>query len=119
MAEAVAATSWQFLGWTGTAEMVAPLANMVESALAGGVLPILPGESAVVAASTSADLQVGWVAMMRGEHKVNASHLQRAAIVYVRQSTLVQVREHTESTARQYGWSTRRLGWAGRPAASR
>src|SRR5215207_11063951 len=61
MAEAVAATSWQFLGWTGTAEMVAPLANMVESALAGGVLPILqpPGESAMVAASTNADLQGG------------------------------------------------------------
>jgi hypothetical protein len=51
--------------------------------------------------------------MMRGEHKVNASHLQRAAIVYVRQSTLVQVREHTESTARQYGLvdQAARLGW--------
>jgi DNA invertase Pin-like site-specific DNA recombinase len=51
--------------------------------------------------------------MMRGEHKVSASHLQRTAIVYVRQSTLVQVREHTESTARQYGLvdQAARLGW--------
>ena len=40
--------------------------------------------------------------MIRGESKVTSSHLERAAIVYVRQSTLVQVREHTESTLRQY-----------------
>src|SRR6266542_3916235 len=58
--------------------------------------------------------RAGWVAMMRGEHKVHALHLERAAIVYVRQSTLVQVREHTESTARQYGLSAVavELGWA-------
>jgi DNA invertase Pin-like site-specific DNA recombinase len=51
--------------------------------------------------------------MMRGEQKVTASHRQRTAIVYVRQSTLVQVREHTESTARQYGLAEEaaRLGW--------
>src|SRR6266545_3772194 len=57
--------------------------------------------------------RAGWVAMMRGEHKVHALHLERAAIVYVRQSTLVQVREHTESTARQYGLvdQAARLGW--------
>jgi DNA invertase Pin-like site-specific DNA recombinase len=54
--------------------------------------------------------------MMRGEQKVTASHRQRKAIVYIRQSTLVQVREHTESTARQYGLAAEaaRLGW---PAA--
>jgi DNA invertase Pin-like site-specific DNA recombinase len=54
--------------------------------------------------------------MMRGEQKVTASHRARAAIVYIRQSTLVQVREHTESTARQYGLAQEaaRLGW---PAA--
>ena len=40
---------------------------------------------------------------MRGEPKVTSSHLQRTAICYIRQSSLVQVREHTESTARQYG----------------
>jgi DNA invertase Pin-like site-specific DNA recombinase len=51
--------------------------------------------------------------MMHGEQKVTASHRQRTAIVYIRQSTLVQVREHTESTARQYGLATEaaRLGW--------
>jgi DNA invertase Pin-like site-specific DNA recombinase len=56
------------------------------------------------------------VVMMRGEQKVTASHRQRTAIVYIRQSTLVQVREHTESTARQYGLAgeAARLGW---PAA--
>ncbi len=52
--------------------------------------------------------------MIRGEQKVTASHLERAAIVYVRQSTLVQVREHTESTLRQYDLAGQaaRLGWA-------
>jgi len=51
--------------------------------------------------------------VIRGEQKVTAPHLERAAIVYVRQSTLMQVREHTESTARQYGLAemAARLGW--------
>ena len=51
--------------------------------------------------------------MIRGEQKVTRSHLERTAIVYVRQSTLMQVREHTESTARQYGLAelAARLGW--------
>jgi DNA invertase Pin-like site-specific DNA recombinase len=55
--------------------------------------------------------------MMRGEPKITPSHRERAAIVYVRQSSLMQVREHTESTARQYGLAelATRLGW---PAAS-
>ena len=54
--------------------------------------------------------------MMRGEHKVGASHRQRTAVVYIRQSTLVQVRDHTESTTRQYELASEaaRLGW---PAA--
>ena len=52
--------------------------------------------------------------MIRGEQKVTRSHLERTATVYVRQSTLMQVREHTESTARQYGLAelAARLGWA-------
>jgi excisionase family DNA binding protein len=51
--------------------------------------------------------------VIRGEQKVTGSHLERAAIVYVRQSTLVQVREHTESTLRQYDLAAQaaRLGW--------
>ncbi len=53
--------------------------------------------------------------MIRGEQKVTRAHLDRAAVVYVRQSTLVQVREHTESTLRQYDLAGQaaRLGWPG------
>jgi DNA invertase Pin-like site-specific DNA recombinase len=53
--------------------------------------------------------------MIRGESKVTRAHRDRAAIVYVRQSTLMQVREHTESTMRQYDLAAAaaRLGWAG------
>jgi DNA invertase Pin-like site-specific DNA recombinase len=48
--------------------------------------------------------------------KIRRSHLDRAAIVYVRQSSLAQVRENTESTARQYALADEavRLGWAHR-----
>jgi DNA invertase Pin-like site-specific DNA recombinase len=47
------------------------------------------------------------------ELKVTASHLRRAAVVYVRQSTLAQVDRNRESTARQYDLVTRaaELGW--------
>jgi DNA invertase Pin-like site-specific DNA recombinase len=53
--------------------------------------------------------------VIRGEQKVTRAHLERTAIVYVRQSTLVQVREHTESTLRQYDLAAHaaRLGWPG------
>jgi DNA invertase Pin-like site-specific DNA recombinase len=46
-------------------------------------------------------------------HKVTAEHLQRQAMLYVRQSTLHQVLENTESTARQYALRERAiaLGW--------
>ncbi len=49
--------------------------------------------------------------------KITDGHLQRLAIVYVRQSTQQQVLEHRESTARQYALADRAvaLGW---PAAS-
>src|SRR5687768_4094378 len=45
--------------------------------------------------------------------KVKAWHLDRAAVVYVRQSTPQQVLEHQESTARQYALVDRAvaLGW--------
>jgi DNA invertase Pin-like site-specific DNA recombinase len=48
--------------------------------------------------------------------KVSASHLARNAYLYVRQSTLKQVLNNTESTARQYALRQRAaaLGW---PAA--
>ncbi len=47
------------------------------------------------------------------EGKVTASHLRRAAMVYVRQSTLAQVDRNRESTARQYDLAGRAvaLGW--------
>ena len=46
--------------------------------------------------------------------KVGAAHLRRAAWVYVRQSTMTQVREHTESLGRQYELADKAqaLGWA-------
>ena len=52
---------------------------------------------------------------MRAEthQKVSASHLKREAYLYVRQSTLRQVLENTESTTRQYALRERAvaLGW--------
>jgi DNA invertase Pin-like site-specific DNA recombinase len=50
---------------------------------------------------------------VNGEARITASHRSRVAMIYVRQSTMVQVRDHTESTARQYGLTEEavRLGW--------
>jgi hypothetical protein len=46
--------------------------------------------------------------MTDGAHqKVNAGHLKRAAYLYVRQSTLRQVFENTESTKHQTSLWTR------------
>ena len=49
------------------------------------------------------------------EWKVTASHRSRAAAIYVRQSTMVQVERNRESTARQYDLVSRArgLGWPG------
>jgi DNA invertase Pin-like site-specific DNA recombinase len=51
---------------------------------------------------------------MTAAGKITATHLERSAVVYVRQSTIAQVREHTESTARQYALAQEaaRLGWS-------
>jgi DNA invertase Pin-like site-specific DNA recombinase len=51
--------------------------------------------------------------MTESHSKVNAEHLRRDAFLYVRQSTLRQVFENTESTKRQYALSDRAvaLGW--------
>ena len=45
--------------------------------------------------------------------KIHAEHLNRQAVIYVRQSTLFQVRENRGSTARQYDLvqRARELGW--------
>jgi DNA invertase Pin-like site-specific DNA recombinase len=50
---------------------------------------------------------------MNGSHKIASQHLTRPAIVYVRQSTLDQVRHHHESRRRQYQLAERArgLGW--------
>lgn len=46
--------------------------------------------------------------------KIRLEHLDRLAFIYVRQSTVIQVRENTASTARQYDLvqRARDLGWA-------
>jgi DNA invertase Pin-like site-specific DNA recombinase len=50
---------------------------------------------------------------MNAQSKVTADHLRRAAYLYIRQSTLRQVMENTESTQRQYALQHRAvcLGW--------
>ena len=47
------------------------------------------------------------------EPKVTAAHLRRAAVVYVRQSTVAQLSRNRESTTRQYDLVARavELGW--------
>jgi DNA invertase Pin-like site-specific DNA recombinase len=47
------------------------------------------------------------------QQKIKAEHLRRCAYLYVRQSTLKQVFENTESTKRQYALRERAhgLGW--------
>jgi len=39
--------------------------------------------------------------------KISAKHLERAAYVYIRQSTLQQVRQNLESSRRQYALQER------------
>jgi DNA invertase Pin-like site-specific DNA recombinase len=52
--------------------------------------------------------------IQRTSPKIRPDHLDRPAFVYVRQSTLFQVRENTASTARQYDLAqrARELGWS-------
>ncbi len=50
---------------------------------------------------------------MSGPSQITSHHRERLAVVYIRQSTLAQVREHAESTSRQYALAEEalRLGW--------
>jgi len=50
---------------------------------------------------------------MNDASKVNPTHIQRAALVYIRQSTPTQVEHNRESTARQYALleNACQLGW--------
>lgn len=51
---------------------------------------------------------------MNGEHKVQPAHRERPALVYVRQSSMKQVRCNLESQRVQYGLAerARQLGWS-------
>jgi hypothetical protein len=51
---------------------------------------------------------------VNGEHKITSLHRDRAAIIYLRQSSVAQVRDHAESTRSQYGLADTAagLGWA-------
>ena len=51
---------------------------------------------------------------MNGSGKITSAHRDRLAVIYLRQSSMAQVREHAESTMRQYGLAEEavRLGWA-------
>jgi len=46
--------------------------------------------------------------------KIRPDHLDRQALIYIRQSTMMQVRDHTGSTTRQYDLTGRALalGWS-------
>jgi DNA invertase Pin-like site-specific DNA recombinase len=75
------------------------------------------------------------VTSLLSKQKIGPEHLDRLAMIYVRQSTLAQVRKRTASTARQYdliqraldlGWSSERIvvidedqGQSGASAANR
>ena len=50
---------------------------------------------------------------MRGTKKISSGHKDWVALIYVRQSSMAQVRDHTESTDRQYALVDEvvRLGW--------
>ncbi len=50
---------------------------------------------------------------LRNHTKLRADHFTRPALIYIRQSTLMQIRENTASTARQYQLAKRvqELGW--------
>jgi DNA invertase Pin-like site-specific DNA recombinase len=50
---------------------------------------------------------------MNGEQKICSRHRQRLALIYLRQSSMAQVRENTESTMRQYALADAavELGW--------
>jgi DNA invertase Pin-like site-specific DNA recombinase len=70
----------------------------------------------ITARDTSARLKPATTIVSSGtlrSDKITDEHLQRHAIVYVRQSTQHQVLEHRESTARQYALTDRAvvLGW--------
>ena len=106
-----AAGHWDGLPEQARVEVLVLLARMI----ARGV--VADGEPPTGHARQEAgviDLADGPALLISGE-KITASH--RARDAYVRQSTLLQVRVHTESLARQYDLRQRAtaLGWPGAP----
>src|SRR6266568_4489455 len=63
---------------------------------------------------TAAHCGPGLEVAVNGEHKITSSHRDRTALIYLRQSSMAQVRDHTESTRSQYGLAetAAELGWA-------
>ena len=51
--------------------------------------------------------------------KIRPEHLSRLALIYVRPSTLLQVREHSGSTPASMTWSSEQRRWDGSQLASR
>jgi Resolvase, N terminal domain len=100
-----AAGQWLGLPEQARAEVLALLARIIARGVMAGRRA--PGRRAAVT-----DLADGPVLAISGE-KITASHRARHAYVYVRQSTLLQVRANTESLARQYDLRQRAvlLGW--------
>jgi hypothetical protein len=93
-------------------EVDAVLANMVESALTAR--PAAAGdERAASPATTTTSMSARSTSSsaVGVSKKIGRRHLDRVAVVYVRQSTLAQVREHVESTARQYAPTEPISGW--------
>ena len=58
-------------------------------------------------------LEDGFELLTQSSGKIGPSHLERLAVVYVRQSTAQQVLDHQESTRLQYGLlaRARQMGW--------
>ena len=88
----------------------APAVPMVEQLPADAVGAAMTLLATVIAKAAAAS-GARWSAM--SEAKVTAAHLRRAAVVYVRQSTMAQVSRNRESTTRQYDLVARaaELGW--------
>ncbi len=66
------------------------------------------------AMSTTSHRQCGVPQLPPGNGKIHGTHLDRLAVVYVRQSTLKHVYEHQESGRLQYALKDRaiQLGWS-------
>jgi len=102
-------------------EMVAPVANMIEAALAWwGQADGAPRPTALArcAAKTHKPIKERTL-MLRGESKITTSHLRRLAIIYVRQSTLAQVRATPSRQPASTASLAMRPGWGGRRRPSR